>query len=106
MMQSLKGKISTYMYKITVALALIIIVSITILDGMNEQRRAYDTAKGTFKQIEQILKQNEKELQQARTEYTQTCLNNANAVAYLLEQNPEAKNNKEELQKIAKFIYL
>lgn len=54
-----------------------------------------------FDQIDQILEENSRELEQLRQEYADMCLNDARTVAYILEHNPEVQDDLEELKKIA-----
>ena len=102
-MQTLNGRISRYMQKITAILVVALIISITVLEVGNEQRLEYKSAGETFTRIEQMLKENEEEAEALKEQYTQSCLRSAKGIAYILELNASAKNDRDELLKIAGF---
>jgi len=58
-------------------------------------------AQQIFEQVGQILEENSRELDLVKEEYNAMCLNDARMVAYILEHNPEARDDVEELRKIA-----
>lgn len=70
----------------------------------NEQRQSYEGATGIFQQIEQLLVRNQEELEEIRVEYSETCLHNAEAIAYIIEDDPTVLESVEELKNIAKFM--
>ena len=92
------------MYQITGILVTIILVMIFIYQLLREQNRAYENATGTFSQIEQVLEENQKELEEIHQEYRQTCLHNAEAVSRILEGDPDALNSVDELKEIAASV--
>ena len=100
-MRTLKKIISSYMYQITGILVTVILIMISIYQVLREQNRAYENAIGIFSQIEQLLEENQNELEEIQAEYRQTCLHNAEAVSRILEGDPEALNNVDELKEIA-----
>ena len=51
-----------------------------------------------------ILKENQEELDNIQEEYRNTCLNNAEAVGYIIQKNPSILEDTKELQKIAEYI--
>lgn len=104
MVSSLKKSIRSYMYKVTFALVSVILVSVLVLSIANEQRRAWETADKIFQQMDKILEENGKEMERLRKEYSQKCLHDAETIAYILEKNPKARYDRDELRKIAKFI--
>lgn len=103
-MQTLKEIISRYIRFVTLFLVIVLLALILYIQINNEQKQAYETATETFYQIEQVLAENQAELNETRTSYQQTCLHNAEAIAYLIEDNPSVLNSVEELKKIADFI--
>ena len=94
-MQTLNGRISRYMQKITAILVVALIISITVLEVGNEQRLEYKSAGETFTRIEQMLKENEEEAEALKEQYTQSCLRSAKGIAYILELNASAKNDRD-----------
>lgn len=103
-MLSLKKMISRYMSWITCALAAIILIIIAYIQITNEHRQAYESAVRTFQQIEQLLEQNQEELEEVRKEYSETCLHNAEAIAYIIQNDPSVLESVEDLKGIAQFI--
>lgn len=103
MVSSLKKSIRSYMYKVTFALVSVILVSVLVLSIANEQSRARETADKIFQQMDKILEENGKEMERLRKEYSQKCLHDAETIAYILEKNPKARYDRDELRKIAKF---
>ncbi len=65
-----------------------------------------------FWQINQILVQNEKEVEQIKEDFAKNCLVNAKAAAYIVQNKPDIINDQDELQKLQSysrlmnFIYL
>lgn len=103
-MKTLKEIIRKYIGYVSLVFVAIILVVIGRIEILNEQKRACDDSLQAFHQIEQKLEQNQKELEEIRQEYTQTCLHNAEAIAYMLQDNPDVMNNRQELEKIAEFM--
>ena len=65
-----------------------------------------DTAAGTFVRLEQIIEENENELKQVKEKYDKTCLHDAEAIAFLLQKDPEATNDTLKLKKYANLLEL
>lgn len=100
-MRKLRKIISTYMHKITWILVIVILAISLYSQLKNEQKRAYENATRTFSQIEQVLAENQKELEEIQEEYRQTCLYNAEAIARMIESDPDVLNSVQELREIA-----
>lgn len=103
-MRTLKEIISRYMRLITCVLVAFLLVIIVYIQIENEQRQSYEGATGIFRQIEQLLIHNQEELNEIREEYSETCLHNAEAIAYIIEDDPSVLESVDELKKIAQFI--
>lgn len=103
-MKTLKKIISQYMRRLTSILIVMILAVIVYMQINNEHRQAYEDAMTTFFQIEQLLAQNQEELSDIREEYSTTCLHNAEAIAYMIQNNPDALKNLEELKEMAQFM--
>lgn len=100
-MLTIKDIVVKNMRKITLIMVVIIFPLSTIIQVFNTLQTNRRNAIQIFEQIEQILDKNSDELKQVRREYEARCLNEARMVAYILEYNPEAMNNVEELKKMA-----
>ena len=59
-----------------------------------------------FWQINQILVQNEKDVEQIKADFAKNCLINAKAAAYIMQNRPEIIGNQPELEKIAKLLQI
>lgn len=100
-MRTLKEIISRYMRLVTFIMLAVILVIIAYIQIANEQRMAYESAVRTIRQLEQLLQQNKEELEEVRREYSETCLHNAEAIAYHIQSEPSVLESVEELKKIA-----
>ena len=103
-MQTLRNIISRYMRSVTFFLVIALLALILYIQIAHECRQAYETATETFYQIRQVLETNQEELTETRAAYRQTCLHNAEAIAYMIESNPSVLNSVEELKKIAALM--
>lgn len=103
-MQTLKNIISRYMRLVTFLLVAFLLVMILCLQFAHEQKLARETAGETFYQIGQLLERNQKELDETKAAYRQTCLHNAEAIAYIIEDDPSILDSVEELKQIAKMM--
>lgn len=100
-MQSLKELIQKESKKITLLIIFFLMIIVTFFNCITAKKEANYTAQTTFYHIEQILNENQKDLNKQKKEYRQTCIDNAQAVAYSLQENPDALYNIDELKKIA-----
>lgn len=100
-MQTLKKRISRYMYRITCILVVFTLIVLVFVQIKTEQRQAYETAVRTISQIESVLEENQQNLAEIQEEYRQTCLHNAEIVARVIESDPDVLSSVEELKKIA-----
>lgn len=92
------------MRMITCILAVILLIIFAYIQITNEQRMAYESAVRTFLQIEQLLEQNQEELEEIRKEYSETCLHNAEVIAYIIQSDPSVLGSVEELKRIAACV--
>ena len=103
-MQDLKGLISRYMTIVTASIVSIIICVAFAVQMIDTQHEARTAADAMLIQIESALEKNRQELVEVESEYRQTCLSNASAIAYMIEHDPEALESAEALQKIATLM--
>ena len=89
---------------VTFLLMVVLLVIILYFQIANERQQAYLQATETFYQIEQVLKENTEELTDIKQVYRETCLHNAEVIAYIIEDNPSVLNSVEELKKIATMV--
>lgn len=86
---------------IVIAFSLILNFVIQLLDIQSAMKKESEIV---FAQIEQLLKDNSQDLSQVVDDYRTTCLNNADAVAYIIQNKPSVLNDIAELQSIADFM--
>ncbi len=79
----------------------IILFISTVIQIFSMHQVGRQNAQQIFEQVGQILEENSRELDLVKEEYNAMCLNDARVVAYILEHNPEARDDVEELRKIA-----
>lgn len=103
-LKTLKQIIGQYMRLLTIILAVLILNVIIYIQVVSEQRQAYENAVRTFQQIEQMLAGNQKEMEEVTAEYSETCLRNAEAIAYIIQNDPSVLDSIEELKNIAQLI--
>lgn len=103
-MQTLRNIISHYMRYVSSLLVAVLLMLTLCIQIAHEQRQAYETATATFRQIEQVLEKNQEELAETTESYRQTCLHNAEAISYIIEDNPSVLSDVEELRKIADLM--
>ena len=103
-MKPLKKIISRYMNLVTLILITFLTIIIIFFQVADTHRQAYNDAIMTFQQIEQVLEQNNAELSEISAAYRGTCLYNAEAIAYLIQNNPSVLDNVDELRRIAVFM--
>ena len=89
------------MKKITLLMVGIILFISTVIQIFSMHQVGRQNAQQIFEQVGQILEENSRELDLVKEEYNAMCLNDARMVAYILEHNPEARDDVEELRKIA-----
>ncbi len=53
------------------------------------QLQSRGNAEATFLQVKQIIKSNDKELDELKAEYRETCLLNAEAISYIIDKDPD-----------------
>lgn len=103
-MSNLKRMVCRYMQIISLVIVVILLLISLVVQVLNEQRSARENAGATFSQMKQLLEENQRDLNNVKEEYSQTCLKNAEAIAYIIENNPSIVNDINELKKIASFM--
>ena len=100
-MQTIKGIVVKNMRRITLVMVLLILFLATAIQIVTAHRTGRENARQIFDQVEQILEENSLELARIQSEYAAMCLEDARAVAYILQHNPDARDSVEELREIA-----
>lgn len=100
-MPAIKDTVVKSMKRISMIMAVLLLSLSLIIQVFTQMQNGRRGALQAFTQIERILDENSRELELAETEYEALCRNNARTVAYILEYNPAAQADAEELWKIA-----
>ncbi len=100
-MQSLKKIVLTNLQRLSVVMVILILLTAIFLQVTLVREQAKDNAQAAFVQIEQILEENREQLVSVKSDYRETCLLNAEAIAYFIQHHPEILGNVEEFRKLA-----
>ena len=100
-MRTLKSMLNKYMYTITGILIGALLIIVFIIQIFSEQQNGYRDAVRIFKQMEHLLHENEEELEETIKRHNAMCLNEASAIARLLEANPDGINDVNYLKSAA-----
>ncbi|MBR6617825.1 MAG: sensor domain-containing diguanylate cyclase [Oscillospiraceae bacterium] len=103
-MQNIQKIIVSFLFKITLFLMVMILGIYLIAQIFNEQKKAKEDTAAIFSQINQILAENKAELTEIVHEYSETCLHNAESIAYMLQNNPEMFESADQLREIAYML--
>ncbi len=100
----IKKIISRYMVVVTFLLVVVILLFVTLGHIMVAQRQARKRAEAVFSEMQSILEENARELEVVKEEYKRNCLYNAETIAYILENDIDIIEDREELKRIAKIV--
>ncbi len=105
-MNKLRTKIVFYLSAITLVMMLLILSVMCLLEFRSVQSRTLHYAEESFAQIRQILERNARDLEEVQEDYVELCMSNAQAIAYILENDPRILEEGEldELKKIAQLM--
>lgn len=103
-MESLRKIIITRLQWLAVLMVIMMIPVAATLQILVLQNQARENAQGAFHQIQQILEENTHELEVITEEYRETCLLNAESIAYMIQYRPEILGDIEEFRKIARMM--
>lgn len=102
----LRAIIINYLIRITVVMMVVIFFSFAYIQMRNVTRQTRRNAGNIFTQIEQILDTNEEDLEELEEEYSDSCLNKAETIAYILQYHPSILGEEDlmELTKVVGFV--
>lgn len=103
-MESLKRIIVTRLQWLAVLMVIMVLPVAATIQILMLQNQARENANGAFHQIRQILEENTRELETITDEYRETCLLNAESIAYMIQYNPEILGDIEEFRRIARIM--
>ncbi len=102
-MRSLKSIVRKNLLWLTVVIMAIILLFSLFIQIVFVERQTRKDAEDMFIQIQQIVEKNSAELEAVQSEYRETCLSNAEVIAYVIRVNPSIldTNSIEEFRKLA-----
>lgn len=103
-MITLRQLINRYLYVITFILIIFSTMIVSYVQIKIAQDHQYNESLLTLSQIEQIIHENGKELEEIKTEYRKTCLLNAQIISHLLDTTPSTLYDIEELRALAAHL--
>ena len=90
-----------------ISAAMLFSLLLNVLLQVNLAEKSMRTeSENLFWQINQILVENEKDVEQIKADFARNCLINAKAAAYIMQNRPEIIGNQPELEKIAKLLQI
>ena len=103
-MLTIKSIVVKNMKRIALIMVTIILFISTLIQIFSMHEVGRQNARQIFEQVGQILDENFGELERVQEEYKDMCLNDARIVAYILKCNPDARDDVNELKKIASDV--
>ena len=100
-MSKIKNIVSKHLYIIGFIMALFIVLMAAGVQIFREQQNNRFETEKIFTQVQHLLDENSKELEMIRTEYSEQCLDNAETIAYIIQNNPKVLNSIDTLKYIA-----
>ena len=105
-MITLRQLINRYLYVITFILIIFSVMMVSYVQIKLTQEHQYNESLLTLSQIEQIINENVKELEEIKDEYRQTCLLNTRVISHLLDTTPSMLYDIEELRTLATHLQI
>ncbi len=103
-MQSLKQIIFTNLRQLASVMLVSVLIIAVFLQIIMVQQQARENAAVTFVQVGHVLRENQAAFLEAEAGYRETCLKSAEAIAYMIRQNPDIVGDVEEFRRIAVMI--
>lgn len=102
-MSNIKTVIVRYLRLSALIMVLLVILLAMFVQVFYEQKVTRTAAAGMFLQVKQLLEVNSRELEELKAKYSESCLKNAETVAYIIQSDPTVLESREALLKIAEF---
>lgn len=103
-MKNIKKIITSRVFAITLAIVASILVFSAVILISNARHYAEESSAISLYHIELIISENQLELEDIKAQYRNTCLIDAEGIAYILERYPDAVYSIDDLKKIAEFM--
>lgn len=99
----IKSRFTEYQIVITSVVMILMMLVFFWLQGSFSQKLVEKNANDLFQQIETIIVENNKELEETKASYSESCLNRADTVARMLELDPEI-HGAAKMKELAKLL--
>ena len=103
-MPNLRQQITSYLTKVAVIVMALLLGLFVFFQIRREQETIRRSAEELFYQIEQILRENRRELESVQEQYRESTLHRAETIAEILGDKPADKWGVEELRRIAAMV--
>ena len=103
-MPNLRQQITSYLTKVAVIVMALLLGLFVFFQIRREQETIRRSAEELFYQIEQILRENRRELESVQEQYRESTLHRAETIAEILGDKPADKWGVEELSRIAAMV--
>lgn len=102
--RSLQRILAAFLGRVTLIVMLVIMLINVVIQVVASIERTKVDAENIFKQMERILEQNNENLTRTMEDYSESCIKNAQAIAYIIDQDNSILEDIDELKKIASFM--
>ncbi len=103
-MHSLKQIVFTNLRQLASVMLVSILIMAIFMQLIMVQQQARENAAASFVQVGQVIRENKTALLEAEEGYRETCLKSAEAIAYMIQTNPDILGDVEEFRRIAVMI--
>ncbi len=108
-MKNLKNLVQSTLMWLAAAMMIIILLMALFFQVIFTQKQTRENADATFAQVHQIIEKSTAELETVKAEYKETCLLNAEAISYIIQNSPEMQNTVDTIEQggnVKEFIQL
>ena len=106
MLPSIRNRVRAYLYLASVVTIIVLLLLFSLVQVFIMRRQAADNADVMFEQVIQVLEENDKELLRTTAEFKESCLQNADTVAYMIDQNPDLVNTDHLDENVGNLRYI
>ncbi len=104
MLKSLKNIISQKLQLLAFGTMILLLMLALAFQVWSTWRQARENANSTFQQVGQVIRESSAELTSVKESYRETCLLNAETIAYIVQKNPDILGNVEEFRQLAHMM--
>ena len=102
--RSLQWIIAVFLGRVTLIVMILIMLLNVVIQIIDATERTRNDAENIFKQMERILDRNTEDLNRTMDAYSESCIQNAQAIAYIIDHDQSILGDIDKLKKIASFM--